>query len=1056
MQWSTSGESPPSSDERAVTRPLSIGDFVVELPDSLGFGVCESLDGDHATVLYTEIPDREVVRRRVDVTNVHRVALPEEMRVWLPNRFFGWWPARVMGESPTGDYLVKLAGVESPIPAPSSALRVRWDRPLARPDLAVASGMTDSQAFMDARRPVVQNLVDQRSACRGFTAVLSAAVRPYAHQLEVMARVLGDPIMRYVLADEVGLGKTIEAGLIIRQLLLDDPSAAVLVVVPRALQQQWTDELRFKLLLSDEMERGRVRVVEHDDLGMATIRQPSMLVVDEAHRIVEAALEEEAELQIAEAAASSAPGLLLLTATPIRGNARTFLGLLHLIDPSVYRLDDLEAFEDRVAMREETASAMELLEPATPTSLLRGMLSDFGARYREDEIVARSTQQLLAALDEGSIGAADLDALAAHLRETYRISRRLIRTRRSAAATAGFPVSGRMIDVRELHDPARVVVDTFAERWRSVLSEAERRSAAEMTFADGMEAVLGGPLALSAYIDRRLATEDDESFLSATELALLKQTAAQLRTTRRSARIDLLVDLVADAASRRRGKVVVFSCFEPVALATDLALAERFGPHATARHLRSDLANDQMRSIQRFLHDPSCVVLVCDESGEEGRNLQNATQLIHLDLPLSINRLEQRIGRVDRFREAAGGPAPSTVIDEPASAWVTHHLRLLAEGIGVFDRSVATLIAPLARLEADLRRELLQEGPDALAVDLPAVRAALDAESEAIDLLEEVESTSAGSDFSLGVVTEFEDFEESWGSCADAFSALFSDDGGIRLHLRSDQDRPGVFEVAVDPKLRTVPLMPVTELRQLAPRLRGARTFNRATARRVPGVRLMRIGDPLVDWVDAYVAADERGRAAAAWRVMPGRPEPELILRFDFKIEFDDAGLHEGPQRTQRRLRRRGDAHLAPVVATVWVGGDGELNPVQVEGLAKLGGSDVTLRGPRWSRVLEVFPDWETLVLDRAQRARELLLSRDHLRSRFEAAQESAAMEALRRQTVLRLRVQRAAMEGDPTHRQQILDTERQLGHAVQAGLREPKVTTVSALALVLAGEPLV
>lgn len=1032
----------------------AVGDFVVEIPESLGFGVCEAIDSGQATVLYTDIPNRESVRRRAAVSDLEPTVLPEEMRVWLPNRFFGWWPARVMGLAPSGDYLVRLAGVDSPVPVPSGSIHVRWDRPLSRPELAVATGMTDSQAFMRARRPVIQNLVDQRSACRGFTAVLSAAVRPYAHQLEVMARVLGDPIMRYVLADEVGLGKTIEAGLIIRQVLLDDPSANVVVVVPRSLQQQWIDELRFKLLLGQDLDRGRVRVVDHDDLGIAAVRPPTMLVIDEAHHVVEAALADSDELNILEAACESATGLLLLTATPIRGNSQTFLALLHLVDPDIYRLENLQAFEERIAMREETASAIELLVPSTPASLLRGVLTDFAKQYVDDDVVQESSSRLVASVDHGEVDDSQLQELAAHLRETYRISRRVVRTRRSAAANNGFPVSGRSLDLRAIDDPARPAVDAFAERWLSVLSDAGDRPTAQAAFTEGVEAVLGGPATLSAYLAHRLSSERDDEFVSATERALMEQTSAHLRTMPSSTRLDVAADLVSEAASRRRGKIVVFSSFEQVALQAAEHLADRFGPNAIARHLRGD-PDAQLKSVERFLHDPSCVALVCDESGEEGRNFQAATRMIHLDLPLSINKLEQRIGRVDRFREHTTGPVPSTVFTESASPWVSRHVRLLNEGTGVFDRSVATLIHPLARVETEVRAALFELGPAGLELDLASLRDELDNESDAIDLLEEVESTSAASEFSLGVVSEFEEFEESWGACADAFGALFSDDGGIRLTLQQDVKRPGVFEVSVDPNLRTIPLMPITALHELGPLLRGPRTFNRATARRVPGARLVRIGDPLVDWIESYVSSDERGRAAAVWRVVPGILSTDVVFRFEFKIEFDDSELQRHVTGTRRRLRRRGDAFLAPAVETVWMGAAGELSDHDVERLAAFEASDVTLRGPRWSPVLEAFPDWETRVLDSAERARVVVQGREHLRSRVEAATASAVAESLRRETVLRLRVRRESTDIGARQSERDLEAEVELGRIVVEGLRKPRVTTLTAAALVLAGESL-
>ncbi len=1036
------------------------GDFVVEVDHSIGYAFCEDVHAGLATVRYVEMPDRVVERREVPVEALRPLVLPDEMRVWLRNKFFGWWPGRTQGLHPSGRYLVKLSGLEAPMQVPGESLFVRWDRPLQEPDLAVAIGMTDAVAFMAARQPVVRNLVRQRAACRGYTSVLSAAVRPYAHQLEVMARVLGDPVMRYVLADEVGLGKTIEAGLIVRQLLLDDPSATAVVSVPRPLQSQWADELRDKLLLHDELSQGRVHVVDHDDLALAAMRRPTMLVIDEAHRVIESALLDPVELEIVQTAASETPSLLLLTATPVRGNARTFLGLLHLVDPVTYRLDDLAAFEQRLALREEQASAIELLSTRTPSSILRTVLADFTTQYQGDDVVNHRVSRLVKDLDAtGSADGQELAGLAAHLRETYRISRRVIRTRRSAAMDSGFPVSGRLLESVDLADPSRPAVDTFVERWRQLLRESERAPHLEVLFAVGLERALAGPLALELFIESRLEAirAGDSDDVSSTEVALLEQTGAMLRSLGTEARLDALARYVQEAASLRREKFVVFSSFDDVAMRAAAVLMERFGPHAVAHHLTGDTADDQRDAIRRFVADPACSVFVCDASGEEGRNLQHSTRVIHLDLPLSINRLEQRIGRVDRFSESPRPTGvPSVVFFEAGSEWVASQLLLLRDGVGVFRRSVATLIQPLRALEARMTHDVLSIGLAGLTPDLAELRAELDAESEAIDLLEEIESTSAGSEFSLGALYDFEDFEESWGDTAEAFERLFSDDGGLRLREQADPDRLGVFSLAVDPQLRTVPLLPMSHLQQLGPHMRGRRTYNRAIARRVPGVRLVRLGDPLVDWIESYTRFDERGRASAVWRAIPGAEGIKVVYRFEFQLEFDDSGLTVHTAGVRRRLRRRGDAFLPPMLEAAWADEHGELPPDDVELIESAGGKgDLTLRGPRWARVIEAFPDWERRTRNAASIARAVVMDRSELRGQVQAALAAASTEAEQREMVLRLRRDRLADERERGHAERELAAEEALNVIVREGVTEPRTTMLTAMAVVVAGEPL-
>src|SRR5207248_8271269 len=107
----------------------------------------------------------------------------------------------------------------------------------------------------------------------------------YPHQLAIVRRVLSDPIQRYLLADEVGLGKTIEAGMLIRQHLLDaGRTASVLVLVPSHLEDQWREELAEHFGADGEE---RIVVLPYESVteeAPARRRQPNFLVMDEAHQ----------------------------------------------------------------------------------------------------------------------------------------------------------------------------------------------------------------------------------------------------------------------------------------------------------------------------------------------------------------------------------------------------------------------------------------------------------------------------------------------------------------------------------------------------------------------------------------------------------------------------------------------------------------------------------------------------------------------------------------------------------------------------------------------------
>ena len=143
-------------------------------------------------------------------------------------------------------------------------------------------------------------------------------------------------------------------------------SIAVVVCTPRTLGGQWSDELAGKLRLRKQLNENLLRVVDHSELSELLAEPPDLLVLDEAHQMMQASDQRRRRDGLTPKSRAGVPSLLLLTATPLRGNADTFLGLLHLIDTEAYSLDEIEDFRRRLELRHEQASSIELLSPATP------------------------------------------------------------------------------------------------------------------------------------------------------------------------------------------------------------------------------------------------------------------------------------------------------------------------------------------------------------------------------------------------------------------------------------------------------------------------------------------------------------------------------------------------------------------------------------------------------------------------------------------------------------------------------------------------------------------
>lgn len=1004
-----------------------------------GYGFCTEKRPDGALVVYTDIPGVTETRVVVPVEKLEVVRVARGTRVWLKGDPYGWHAGEISDVMGFDEYHVRVPGLTRDLKLRGDRFVVRWNRPLTDPVRALASGLCDSPEYYEARRAFRDQLSRQRSVSRGFTAVLSAAVELYPHQLDTVARVLSDPVLRYLLADEVGLGKTIEAGLVMRQLLLDDPRATALVAIPASLIQQWQDELRGRLLLGHELSVGRIRLVTHEQLVREVgLRDRTVIVIDEAHRVlpyVDNAPRLRADLL-------AARGLLLLSATPMRGHLRVLLGLLNLIDPTAFPRDDIQSFEERVAARESEATSLEVLTSDRASAAQRAsVLQALVAAHGIEPALTRLVRECRAATDPD---APVWSALVDYVRETYRISRRMIRHRRDTESTEQYPVAGRQVTFVPIEDPARSIVDDFLDQYRDLLDG----DVDPVTFGRTVVYGLSGPNSLLRHLERRLeSSTEDELFVPERERALFRITAAKLGLTGTDTRLKIALDVVADRLSGGLKVVVVSTSTDAARAFYEAALAR--WPHQVHGHVGASDWRAHEKDVARFLDAQDGAVLVGDHTMEEGRNLQDAHVLLNLDLPLDPNRLEQRIGRVDRFARRVE-PAEVVVLTEPGSEWVTSHVRLLDQGIGIFTASVATLQRKLGQVLEELTRQLPASGSHALQVDLSALRASLDDERIDVDLLEELESVTMASDFDEAGVVELREAEADCTAIRDAFCRLTSMRGGLDLR---PVEHAATGVVTFDSEAgRSISGAPKDVADEMLPLLRSPRAYARDVATSRSGVSPLRLGDPLVDRLNQYLRVDERGRARAVVRPHDDVTVPTLWLSCDFLVEFDASHLRTESEVVRRRLRRRGDALLPPVIERTWTDGAGTADARTVDVLEQpyADSSDWLLKGTEWTDVLAELPDWRELCLAAAEVAWSCLRDTPALTFAPANAAQRARTEVRRRLAVLEARSQRLPSQAERESARRDLVREQQVGDSLTLGVARPAVSVVACGAIIL------
>jgi ATP-dependent helicase HepA len=494
---------------------------------------------------------------------------------------------------------------------------------LNRPAERLFTGQVDPDRWFELRYQTLQHVNRlAHSDLRGLTGGRTALI---PHQLYIAHEVANRYAPRVLLADEVGLGKTIEAGLILHQQLLTERARRILIVVPESLLHQWLVEMlrRFNLAFSILDEQRCQGITEssgqenpfhaeqqvlctleffeqHPDRHQQAVAGDwDLLVVDEAHHLQWSPGHASPEYQLIEALALQTRGVLLLTATPEQLGKESHFARLRLLDPD--RFHDFDAFVAEEKSYEPVAGAVEALLGEQPLDVsasnrLRAMLDT-----QEDG-------QLLDIVQDPDADTAQQTTartqLVEQLLDRHGTGRVLFRNTRSAVK--GFPE-------RQLHSYPLPLPEAYAR----VLRQSQHNTA------------INPLLLLCPELSYQCAPD-----------------TAGTHWTQIDPRIEWLIEQL---RAVRPDKVLVITASAETAM--DLAewMHSRKGLHAAVFHEGMSIIERDRAAAYFADMEYGTQVLVCSEIGSEGRNFQFAHHLILFDLPLNPDLLEQRIGRLDRI-----------------------------------------------------------------------------------------------------------------------------------------------------------------------------------------------------------------------------------------------------------------------------------------------------------------------------------------------------------------------------------------------------------------------
>lgn len=488
----------------------------------------------------------------------------------------------------------------------------------------------------------------------GLLTSLASSIIPLPHQLHALTRALETNNIRYILADEVGLGKTIEAGMIIKELKARGLVKRILVVCPTGLVTQWANEMqekfheKFQVILPSDYDTIR-RITDNEDVygqydqvispmdAIKPIEKHSgwseervekyneeriysiinsgwdLVIIDEAHRVA-GSTGEVARYKLGQLLSQASPYLLLLTGTPHNGKTEPFLRLVRLLDAEAFPnsksivKEQVAPYLIRTEKREAIDNNGNLLFKERVTHLIT---------LKWDE--RHSLQRELYEQVSNYVSKSYSKAIKNKKKNMCLIFLLIIMQRMATSSTAAIKES--------LQRRLYALVNQSTR-----LGDLKESDLDELNIEDGVEEATE---AMSLNVDAEI--EEIENILA---------TAKQAEFQHPDVRVEKLADLLDSILSEDKSqKIIIFTEF----VGTQKYLVNLLtGKGYSVNYLNGSMdIEERNAALEEFKNKTS--IFVATDAGGEGINLQFSNIIINYDLPWNPMKLEQRCGRVDRI-----------------------------------------------------------------------------------------------------------------------------------------------------------------------------------------------------------------------------------------------------------------------------------------------------------------------------------------------------------------------------------------------------------------------
>lgn len=610
--------------------------------------------------------------------------------------------------------------------------------------------------FFTGREKVLSglNLLDQ--AMFGYRNIAGAKINLLPHQLKAVMRMTAYPIVRYMLADEVGMGKTIEALSVLRVYQDKYKHRKTIIIVPDPLKEQWRVEMLMKFGLApgeDPATKNTIELLSFSEFASSGNETADFVIVDEVHRIIE----QKPLYDKLKRVAGNCTNLLLLSATPIRHKPEQYLNLLRLLEPGQYEAMSLEQFEQRLSQQgriiQKTSSLVDdlddlqtLVEDNEDPEEIEEVAEDIEEAIEDiAEFVGDEYLASLQKSDDAEQLIRTAQNAVAYISETYQIEKNMIKNRR------------RLLERDEFDDVTLATRHLITESYDfdDNVSRGEREAYDILTnWVQNLDSLsleetesYVYPIIRSffsspwAYEETLKESQWLKSQPEKQQELLLN--SAQEWVNQENSLLDQFPELFKDwnkLEQYSNSRIVKVMRFLLEQLGDSKALVITDFP-ATFKNYRkalemlleeeeiaffdSTLPQEVVEQNSfKFQNSNDCQIMLSDESGGEGRNFQCASYLLHVDLPWNAGKIEQRIGRLDRLERAPDQKDIYSVVFTTTDTIEESMLSFWSEGLGIFEHSLSGLEIIMDEIDRQLYESVQDNLKNGLFTRIPVLQKA--------------------------------------------------------------------------------------------------------------------------------------------------------------------------------------------------------------------------------------------------------------------------------------------------------------------------------------------